>query len=173
MLTTSGTGPFAKVAFQLKGPDAANISGTYSSGDNTSLTENQTLTFSIDGDLTVSGTDTQMSGANAAGNTDVDFTATVTLTEASSGTLNNSTQTATGGIATFYQPGLYCYRRWPVLHSHRQQPGRCRNRPYYQQRQRNQRRCRRYKNGLHRRSGRIGQRHRPNHSARRCCPRRQ
>ena len=53
-----------------------------------------------------------MSGANAAvtnstgstiaiAATTVDFTETVTLTEASSGTLSNSTQTATGGIATF------------------------------------------------------------------------
>jgi hypothetical protein len=174
VFNTSGTGPFAKVAFRLNGPDAANVSGTYSSGantltfsgltisiangtsetytvnayysDNTSLTENQTLILSIDGDtdLTVSGTGTQISGANAAitnstgttlnitattvafttapagsvsgsalttqpivtaqdaaGNTDADFTETVTLTEASSGTLSNSTQTATAGVATF------------------------------------------------------------------------
>ena len=63
-------------------------------------------TVSNYGDLNVSGTGTQMSGANAAvtnstgstiaiAATTVDFTETVTLTEASSGTLSNSNQTAT------------------------------------------------------------------------------
>jgi hypothetical protein len=96
VLNISGTGPFARVEFRLNGPDAADVSGTYSFGantltlsglalsiadaanetyavnayysDSTNLSENQTLILSIDGDtdLTVSGTGTQISGANAA-----------------------------------------------------------------------------------------------------------
>jgi hypothetical protein len=38
---------------------------------------------------------------DAAGNTDVNFTETVTLTEGSAGTLSNNTQTTTAGVATF------------------------------------------------------------------------
>ncbi|PIW60180.1 Ig-like domain-containing protein [Shewanella sp. CG12_big_fil_rev_8_21_14_0_65_47_15] len=38
---------------------------------------------------------------DAFGNTDVDFTETITLTEASAGTLTNATQAATAGVATF------------------------------------------------------------------------
>ena len=111
VLNTSGTGPFAKVTFRLNGPDAANVTGTYSSGantltftgltlsvadgasetytinayynDNTSLTENQTLVLSTDGDtdLTVSGTGTQMSGSNAAIGNGSGTTVSVTATQ--------------------------------------------------------------------------------------------
>ncbi|MFC4875056.1 DUF4347 domain-containing protein [Negadavirga shengliensis] len=42
-----------------------------------------------------------VSAQDAFGNTDVDFTETVTLTEASPGTLSNNTQAATNGVATF------------------------------------------------------------------------
>ncbi|MBT7550442.1 MAG: hypothetical protein HN611_17365, partial [Gemmatimonadetes bacterium] len=128
VFNTSGTGPFAKVAFRLNGPDAANVSGTYSSGantltfsgltisiangtsetytvnayysDNTSLTENQTLILSIDGDtdLTVSGTGTQISGANAAitnsTGTTLNITATtVAFTTAPAGSVSGSALT--------------------------------------------------------------------------------
>ena len=95
VVNTSGTGPFAKVNWLLNGPDASNVSGTYSSGtntitfsslsisvaegsnetytlrgyfnDSTSLTAGETFSFSIDGDtdLTTSYTGTSMSGSNA------------------------------------------------------------------------------------------------------------
>src|SRR5690606_34587169 len=38
---------------------------------------------------------------DAFGNTDVDFAETITLTEASAGTLTNNTRAATTGVATF------------------------------------------------------------------------
>ena len=96
VLHTSGTGPFAKVAFRLNGPDAVNVVGAYSGGtntltfsglsisvspttsetytldahynDNTGLTEGQTLIFSVDGDvdLTMATASSRMSGSNAA-----------------------------------------------------------------------------------------------------------
>ncbi|WP_394224815.1 beta strand repeat-containing protein, partial [Pseudoalteromonas spongiae] len=114
--------------------------------DNTGLTDNQTLAFSIDGDtdLTLDGSKTQMTGTNvavstgnmttsitatklifttqpvgsisgavlttqpvitaqdAAGNTDIDFTELVTLSEASAGTLSGDIDiNAVSGVATF------------------------------------------------------------------------
>ena len=93
------------------GPDATNVSGTYNSGANTltfsglaisvanaanetytvnayyseltNPSENQTLILSIDGDtdLTVSGTGTQMSGANAAVNNSTGSTLSITATQ--------------------------------------------------------------------------------------------
>jgi len=158
VLHTSGTGPFSQVTFRLNGPDASNVTGTYSGGantltfsslsisvanggsetytvnayynDNTGLTEDQTLALSVDGDtdLTVGGSGTQMGstsavtngsgstvditatqlvfssqpsspvnvgdnmgpvtlqGQDAAGNVDVDFDETVTLTDETQGT---------------------------------------------------------------------------------------
>ena len=77
VVSTSGTGPFSKVTWLLSGPDATNVTGTYSSGtntitfsglsisvanasnetyvvkgyynDNTNLTENQTFILSVTG----------------------------------------------------------------------------------------------------------------------------
>ncbi len=96
VVSTSGSGPFAKITLRLNGPGASNVSGTYSAGantltftglaisvanggsetytvnayynDTTSLTDNQTLILSIDGDtgLVISSNSTQMSGANTA-----------------------------------------------------------------------------------------------------------
>ncbi|MBT5590483.1 MAG: choice-of-anchor D domain-containing protein, partial [Gemmatimonadetes bacterium] len=93
---TSGTGPFDKAAWLLNGPDAANVSGVYSSGDNTitfsglsisvadagaetyavrayftdttGLTDGSTFSFTIDGDTDVitSGATSAMSGSNTA-----------------------------------------------------------------------------------------------------------
>ena len=96
VLHTSGTGPFAKVAFRLSGPDAVNVLGVYNSGsntltftslsisigsttsetytvnayytDSTELTEDQTLILSLNGDvdLTMATASNQMSGSNGA-----------------------------------------------------------------------------------------------------------
>jgi len=96
VVNTSGTGPFSQVAWLLNGPDASNVSGTYTSGSNkitfsglsisvadgtnetylvrgyyssnTSLTDETTFSFSLDGDtdLTVSSSGTSMSGSNSA-----------------------------------------------------------------------------------------------------------
>ncbi|MEJ2043084.1 MAG: cadherin-like domain-containing protein, partial [Reinekea sp.] len=128
--------------------DSGNTTCTVSAywSDNTGITDNQTLTISINGDidLTVDGTKTQMSGANAVvatgnmattvtatklafttqpagstsgsalstqpvvtaqdavGNTDVDFTETVTLTEGSAGSLSGDVDiAAVSGVSTF------------------------------------------------------------------------
>ena len=171
VLNTSGTGDPSKVTWRLSGPDATNVTGSYSANqitftglsisvadgasetytvdafysDNTSLTEGQTYILSVDGDtdLTVSGSGTQMGSTSAVtnstgstvevtatalvfstqpaasvsgsslttqpvvtardafGNTDTDFTETVTLTEASAGTLSGNTVAASSGVATF------------------------------------------------------------------------
>jgi len=169
---TGGTVDPTKLTYRLNGPDASNVTGSYSSGvvtfsglsisvadggsetytvngyynDNTGLAENQTLILSTDGDtdFTVGSGGTRMGAASAvtngsgstvavtatklvfttepagsvsgnalttqpvvmakdaAGNTDVDFTGNVTLTEASSGTLSGTTTlAASGGVATF------------------------------------------------------------------------
>ena len=86
VINTSGTGPFSQVTWLLNGPDASNVSGTYSSSantitfsglsisvadggnetytlrgyysTNTGLTEAQTFSFSIDGDTDVTMTNT-------------------------------------------------------------------------------------------------------------------
>lgn len=177
VVNVSGTSTDAergKITWRLNGPDASNVTGTYSAGadtitfsglsisvadggnetytvnayynDNTALTEDRTIILSVDGDtnLTVGGSGTQMASGQSAvtngsgttidvvasqlvfttqpagsvsgavlttqpvirardafGNTDVDFAETITLTEASAGTLTNSTQAATAGVATF------------------------------------------------------------------------
>ncbi|MDO8342729.1 MAG: DUF4347 domain-containing protein [Cellvibrio sp.] len=171
---TSTDAERGKITWRLNGPDASNVTGTYSAGadtitfsglsisvadggnetytvnayynDNTALTEDRTIILSVDGDtnLTVGGSGTQMASGQSAvtngsgttidvvvsqlvfttqpagsvsgaalttqpvvrardafGNTDVDFTETITLTEASAGTLTNGTQAATAGVATF------------------------------------------------------------------------
>ena len=96
-LHTSGTGPFDKVVFRLNGPDANQVTGTYSSSankltfavnitvasgsseaytvnayysDNTGLTENQTLVLSVDGDtdLSLSPYGTQMGSTSPVDN---------------------------------------------------------------------------------------------------------
>ena len=84
VIHTSGTGPFSQVTWLLNGPDATNVTGTYSSGTNTitfsglsvsvadggnetytlrgyygtntGLTEGQTFSFSSDGDTDVTMT---------------------------------------------------------------------------------------------------------------------
>ena len=84
VIHTSGTGPFSQVTWLLNGPDATNVTGTYSSGTNTitfsglsvsvadganetytlrgyystntGLTEGQTFSFSTDGDTDVTMT---------------------------------------------------------------------------------------------------------------------
>ena len=96
VVNTSGTGPFANVTWLLNGPDASNVSGTYSSGTNkitfsslsisvadganetytvrgyyntsTGLTDGATFSFSLDGDtdLTMVGSGSSISGSNAA-----------------------------------------------------------------------------------------------------------
>ncbi len=177
VVSVSGTSTDAersKITWRLNGPDASNVTGTYSAGadtitfsglsmsvadggnetytvnayynDNTALIEDRTIILSVDGDtnLTVGGSGTQMASGQSAvtngsgttidvvasqlvfttqpagsvsgaalttqpvvrardafGNTDVDFTETITLTEASAGTLTNGTQAATAGVATF------------------------------------------------------------------------
>lgn len=93
---TSGTGPFSQLTWLLNGPDASNVSGTYSSSantitfaglsisiadganetytlrgyysSNTGLTDGTTFSFSIDGDtdLTVGATGSSISGSNAS-----------------------------------------------------------------------------------------------------------
>ena len=163
-----------KITWRLNGADASNVTGTYSSvndtitfsglsisvanggsevytvnafhNDNSSITDNQTIILSVDGDtdLTVSSSGTQMgttsavnngsgtttaviasalafttqpagavSGAalttqpvvtarDAFGNVDRDFVETVTLTEASAGTLSGDVDVAAvSGVATF------------------------------------------------------------------------
>jgi len=47
------------------------------------------------------GTQPVVTAQDAFGNTDVDFTETVTLTESSAGSLTNNTQAASNGVATF------------------------------------------------------------------------
>ena len=161
------------ITWRLNGPDASDVSGSYSDGadtitftglsisvadntseiytvngfynDNTAVTEDATFILTVDGDtdLTVGGSGTQMGSTSAVnngvggtldvtatalaittqpagsvsgsalttqpvvtaqdafGNTDVDFTETVTLTEASAGTLTSTTTTAVTGVATF------------------------------------------------------------------------
>ena len=109
VLNTSGTGPFNQLTFRLNGPDLSNVVGTYNAStntltftglsisiadgqsetytvnayyiDNTNLSENQTLIFSVDGDtdLTVSSTGTQMGSTNPVNNSTgstIDITAT-------------------------------------------------------------------------------------------------
>ena len=96
VINTSGTGPFANITWLLNGPDASNVSGTYSSGTNkitfstlsisvasganetytlrgwygtaTGLTDAATFSFSLDGDtdVTTTGSGSSMSGSNAA-----------------------------------------------------------------------------------------------------------
>ena len=98
VLNTSGTGDFSKVVWRLNGNDASNVTGTYSSGnntitfaslsisvadgasetytvnayynDNTSLTEGQTFILSVDGDtdLTVSSSGSTMGTTSAVTN---------------------------------------------------------------------------------------------------------
>ncbi len=177
VVSISGTSTDAersKITWRLNGPDASNVTGTYSAGadtitfsglsmsvadggnetytvnayynDNTTLTEDRTIILSVDGDtnLTVGGSGTQMASGQSAvtngsgttidvvasqlvfttqpagsvsgaalttqpvvrardafGNTDVDFTETITLSEVSAGILTNGTQAATAGVATF------------------------------------------------------------------------
>ena len=176
VINVSGTSTDAQrgqVTWRLNGPDASNVTGSYSAvadtitfsslsisvadgasetytlnayyNDNTSLTEGTTFILSVDGDtdLTVGGSGTQMgttspvnngSGStvnvtatalnfstapagsvsgvalttqpvvkavDAFGNTDTDFSETVTLTEASAGSLSGASATASSGVATF------------------------------------------------------------------------
>ena len=173
VLNTSGTGDFSKLTWRLNGPDASNVTGTYSGGantitfsglsisvadggtetytvnayynDNTGHTEGQTFILSVDGDtdLTVGGSGTQMGTTSAVnnstgstvdvtatalsyttqpsgstsgstlvtqpvvkavdvgGNVDTDFSETITLTEASIGTLTGNAKAAVSGAATF------------------------------------------------------------------------
>ncbi len=163
----------AKITWRLNGPDASNVTGTYSAAadtitfpglsisvadgasetytinayynDNRGLTEDNTIILSVDGDtdLTVESSGTQMGGTSsvhngtgtaidvvatqlafvtqpagstsgsalstqpvvaardAFGNTDVDFSETVTLTESSAGALSNSAASSVSGVATF------------------------------------------------------------------------
>ena len=176
VLNVSGTSTDAergKVTWRLNGPDATNVTGTYSAAadtvtfgslsisvpdggnevytvnafynDNTSITDNATFILSVDGDTDVTttaggtsmGTTTavtnsgaaafevvatslafttqpagSVSGAalttqpvvtarDAAGNTDVDFTETITLTEASAGSITGESVATSSGVATF------------------------------------------------------------------------
>ena len=95
VVNTSGTGPFAQVTWLLNGPDASNVSGTYSSSTNkitfsglsisvadgssetytlrgyynsfSGVTDGTSFSFSIDGDTDVTATTgSSMSGSNAA-----------------------------------------------------------------------------------------------------------
>ncbi len=170
-LNTSGTIDPSKLTFRLNGPDAINVSGSYSSNvitfaglslsiadganetytvnayynDNSNLTEGQTLILSVDGDsdLTLGSSGSQMSATSAVtnstgssvdvvatamvfstqpagsvsgfalttqpvvrvmdafGNTDTAFTETITLTEASAGSLTGGSVAAVAGVATF------------------------------------------------------------------------
>ncbi len=168
----TGAASAAQLTWLLNGPDATNVQGTVGGGkitfsglsvsvddtasetyvvsayfnDSTGLTEEQTLSLSIDGDTDVTvasgsttfGTTTpvtngsgaaidvvatrlafttqpagSVSGAalntqpivtaqDAAGNTDIDFAGTVTLTEASEGALSGTASVAAvSGVATF------------------------------------------------------------------------
>lgn len=162
-----------KITWRLNGPDASNVTGTYSAAadtitfpglsisvadgasetytinafynDNRGLTEDNTIILSVDGDtdLTVESSGTRMAGTSsvhngtgttidvvatqlafvtqpagstsgsalstqpmvaardAFGNTDVDFSETVTLTESSAGALSNSAASSVSGMATF------------------------------------------------------------------------
>lgn len=162
-----------QVTWRLNGNDASNVTGTYNAvadtitfsglsisiadgtsetytvnayyNDNTGLTEDRTITLSVDGDtdLTVGGSGTQMGSTStvtngsgtaidvvasqlafttqpsgsvsgsalttqpvvvardAFGNIDADFTETITLVEASAGSMSNSTQASVNGVATF------------------------------------------------------------------------
>lgn len=77
---------------------------TNGSGSTIDITATQ-LAFTTQPAGSVSGsaltTQPVVTAKDAAGNTDVDFTETITLTEASAGTLTNNTQAATSGVATF------------------------------------------------------------------------
>jgi len=95
VVNTSGTGPFSQVTWLLNGPDASNVSGTYSSSTNkitfsglsisvadgsnetyvvrgyysttSNLTDGATFSFSIDGDTDVMATlGSSLSGSNSA-----------------------------------------------------------------------------------------------------------
>ena len=93
VVNASGTGPFSQVTWLLNGPDATNVSGSYSTNKitfsglsisvadgssetytlrgyystNTSLTDGATFSFSIDGDTDVTAlAGSSMSGSNAA-----------------------------------------------------------------------------------------------------------
>jgi hypothetical protein len=177
VVNTSGTGPFSQITWLLNGPDASNVSGTYSSNKMTfsglsisvadgsnetytlrgyyssvsGLTDGASFSFSIDGDTDVTASaGSSMSGSNAAvgnataaqvgvmatllvfttqpaplavtsgtaldfstdpvvvardaaGNTDTDFTSTITLSENGSGTStwSNHSVTPVNGVATF------------------------------------------------------------------------
>ena len=180
VVNTSGTGPFSQVTWLLNGPDASNVSGTYSSttnkitfsglsisvadganetytlrgyySTNTNLTDNATFSFSLDGDtdLTTStlgssmsisnsavanatasqvgvtatqlafttqpvplnltsgtpldfATDPVVTAQDASGNTDTDFSNTVTLAENGAGTssFSNSVATPVSGVTSF------------------------------------------------------------------------
>jgi hypothetical protein len=176
VLNVSGTSTDterSRITWRLNGPDAGNVTGTYSAAadtitfsglgisvanagnetytvnafynNNTGLTDGRTVILSVDGDtnLTVGASGTQMASTtavtngtgttidvvatqlvfatqpsgsvsgsaltgqpvvaarDAAGNNDTGFTETITLTEASAGTLSNNTQAATAGVATF------------------------------------------------------------------------
>ena len=110
VMHTSGTGPFSKMIFRLDGPDLGNVIGIYNGGgktltfsglnvsvadgandtytvnayysDNTSLTEDQTIILSIDGDtdLTLGAGGTQM-GTTSAVNNGTGTTVAVTATQ--------------------------------------------------------------------------------------------
>ncbi len=77
---------------------------TNGSGSTIDITATQ-LAFTTQPAGSVSGsaltTQPVVTAQDAAGNTDVDFTENITLTEASAGTLTNNTQAATNGVATF------------------------------------------------------------------------
>ncbi|WMN90024.1 Ig-like domain-containing protein [Vibrio parahaemolyticus] len=163
----------SQITYRLHGNDASNVTGVYNAfadtitfsglsisiadgtsetytingyfNDNSGLTENQTISLSVDGDtdVTVASSGTQMGATSAVtnstgttievdatqlafttqpagsvsgsalttqpvvtaqdafGNTDVDFTETVTLTESSAGTVTSNTANASNGVATF------------------------------------------------------------------------
>ncbi|SMO60169.1 hypothetical protein SAMN06265219_1061, partial [Gracilimonas mengyeensis] len=83
------------------GPTSAVTNG---SGSTIDITATQ-LAFTTQPAGSTSGssltTQPVVTAQDAAGNTDVDFTETITLTEASAGSLTNNTQAATSGVATF------------------------------------------------------------------------
>jgi hypothetical protein len=100
----------------LDGDDDLTVSsaGTAMSGGNTSVSNGSGSTVDVAATLlafttqpagsvsaTTLTTQPVVTAQDAAGNTDVDFDETVTLSEASSGALDNATQTATSGVATF------------------------------------------------------------------------
>lgn len=170
-LHASGTADASKLTYVLNGPDATNVTGSFSANtvtfsglsisvadnaneiytvsayfnDNSGITEGQTVILSTNGDtdFTLAGNSTRMastsavnngtgttidvvatelrfttqpasstsgsvlgtqpivSGTDAFGNVDTDFTETITVTEASAGILSNNTQAAVSGAATF------------------------------------------------------------------------